>query len=43
MDESRGHYPKWNKLEKVNNVWYHLFVNLNNNTKIKKNEPIETE
>ena len=24
-------------------VWCHLFVNLNNNKKIKTNEPIETE
>ena len=26
MDGLGGHYSKWNKSEKTNTVWYHLYV-----------------
>ena len=36
MNGPRGHYVKWNKLDKERQIWFHLYVESKNKT----NEPI---
>ena len=33
MYDPGGHYAKWNKTEKANTVWYHLYVESNKENK----------
>ena len=39
MDGPREYFAKWNKLEKGNTMWFHLYVNLKNKT----NEQMQTQ